>query len=663
MYEIGLSEIDQKIMKTTNMQMPMDFLEIPEQTLPRGFLELAEEARNVKIESGQFCYTEEVQSQGTGLTRPVFVTALEYSSPKLMTGSLGAAGVSTEVIPTRSSAGRRKPVDRSGLVGSQNNTDQPVVTGSNEDQVETAPTGPVGSDIIIDRIQPVAEGPVGQFSTRRPVGTDGMFSTNDSDQPMADGPVGRFITHSPVGPDHGITSASDQPTADGPVGRFITHSPVGPDHGITSDSDQPMADGPVGRFITHSPVGPDSITSACDPDLPVADDPVGQSFITGPVGPRRMFSPYKLNQPVTVGPEDRPVTSGPVGTHEGEPDCKRTDQISERTVGSTEILDRVKQTESPSRTDIAKSGIVNELASSGDTPPSSDSGVHSLGEQWENMSTSSIDMGSEQYNRPTPGNVCGRRVSDSRVPPNTEEDEDIDYPWTDCLLNKGLNNNVSIIIQNKDGRFQCQKVTICENESSSVDSGTDGENSDIAILADFSDDDEETRIEQPLGCRIPGCQCEGRIQFMEWGSDDMTETDDSEYDDPMDRANRLYVENYNYDLSEGMTPMTYNPHLRRNRRRRYEVRKPKEADIVESVSVTGDRDFQVDMGSPESKPMVQPRTVVDDNFQDVSDNIEDRGGRPRTGIDQNIYSDEDSVFFDRLVAGSATGLGRMFQVE
>ena len=88
---------------------------------------------------------------------------------------MSAAGVSTEVIPTRSSAGRRKPVDRSGLVGSQNKTDQPVLTGSNEDQVGTVPTGPVGSDSIIDRIQPVAGGPVCQFSTRRPVGTDGMF--------------------------------------------------------------------------------------------------------------------------------------------------------------------------------------------------------------------------------------------------------------------------------------------------------------------------------------------------------------------------------------------------------------------------------------------------------------------------------------------------------
>ena len=83
--------------------MPMDFLEIP--ALPRGFLELAEEARNVKVESGQVCYTEEVQSQGTGLTRPVFVTVMEYSSPVLRKGAMRDARVSTEMIPPRSSAG------------------------------------------------------------------------------------------------------------------------------------------------------------------------------------------------------------------------------------------------------------------------------------------------------------------------------------------------------------------------------------------------------------------------------------------------------------------------------------------------------------------------------------------------------------------------------
>ena len=46
-----------------------------------------------------------------------------------------------------------------------------------------------------------------------------------------------------------------------------------------------------------------------------------------------------------------------------------------------------------------------------------------------------------------------------------------------------------------------------------------------------------------------------------WGSDDMTETDDSEYEDPDERANHLYVESYNFDLSEGMTPETYTPPL------------------------------------------------------------------------------------------------------
>ena len=212
---------------------------------------------------------------------------------------------------------------------------------------------------------------------------------------------------------------------------------------------------------------------------------------------------------------------------------------------------------------------------------------------------------------------------------------------------------MSIDIQQNGRTIQYNEVTIYENEYSSVDSGNDGVNTDIGALADFSDDDEETRVEQPSGCRIPSGQCEGRIEIMEWGSDDMTETDDSGYEDPMDRANRLYVESYNYDLSEGMTPMTYTPPLRRNLRRRYEVRKTKEAELVDSISVTSGRGFQADKESPESEPMVQPRTVVDENIHEVRDRIDDRGGRPRTGSDQDISSDEDSNLFDRPVTGSA----------
>ena len=446
------------------------------------------------------------------MTRPVFVTVMEYSPPVLKKEALRATGVSSEMIPIMSSAGRREPVDRSGLVGPQNKTEQPVLLGLDADQVGTVPAGPVGPDIIIDRIQPVAEGPVGQNSTRRPVGTDGMFST--------------------------------------------------------SDSDQPTAEGPVGRFITHSPVGPDSILSTCDPDRPVADGPVGQSFILGPVGPRRMFYLDELNQPVDVGPVGQPFTPGLVGTHARVSDCKRMDRIDDSPVGSTDILDPAKETESPIQTDFMKIGTINEPASLGDTPPSSDSGVHSLGEQWENMSTNSMDMESEQNERPTHGSTMKRRVSDTRVPPNTEEDEYIDYPWTDRLLNRKSDENSSIDIQQNDRKFQYNEVTIYVSEHSTVNSGTDGRNSNIGVLSDFSDDDEETWVEQLSGCRIPGCQCDGRIVVMEWGSDDMTETDDSEYEGSIDRANRLYVESYNYDLSEGMTPKTYNPPLRRNRRRR-----------------------------------------------------------------------------------------------
>ena len=58
-------------------------------------------------------------------------------------------------------------------------------------------------------------------------------------------------------------------------------------------------------------------------------------------------------------------------------------------------------------------------------------------------------------------------------------------------------------------------MTICRKENSSVGSGTFGGNSDIGDLADyFSADEEESQVEQFSGCRIPGCQCEGRIEYM-----------------------------------------------------------------------------------------------------------------------------------------------------
>ena len=240
---------DQKSIKTTEGQMPMDYLEIPEPRLPRGFLDLAEEARNVKIESGRSWYTEEVQSQGTGLTRPVFVTVMEYSPPVLQKGAVRATGVSTEIIQIMDSAGRCEPVDRSGLVGPQSKTEQPVLLGLDTDRVENAPAGPVGPDMnSAGRREPVdRSGLVGpQNKTEQPV-----LLGLDADQ-VGNAPAG------PVGPD--IMMDRIQPVAQGPVGQ--------------NDSDRPVADGTMDRFLKLGPVGPKRMFSLDEPNQPVAVGPV-----------------------------------------------------------------------------------------------------------------------------------------------------------------------------------------------------------------------------------------------------------------------------------------------------------------------------------------------------------------------------------------------------
>ena len=129
------------------------------------------------------------------------------------------------------------------------------------------------------------------------------------------------------------------------------------------------------------------------------------------------------------------------------------------------------------------------LVSLGDTLPSSDSEE----EQWENMSISAYDMESEQNGRPTSSSPTGRLGSDTRVPPNTEEEEDINCPWMDCLLDGETDELSSVDIQNyrKDIQYHC--VPICREENSSLSSGTDGGNSDTGVLEDFSDYEEDAQ--------------------------------------------------------------------------------------------------------------------------------------------------------------------------
>ena len=90
-----------------------------------------------------------------------------------------------------------------------------------------------------------------------------------------------------------------------------------------------------------------------------------------------------------------------------------------------------------------------------------------------------MDLESEQNERPTYGSTMRRRVSDTRVPPNTEEDEDVDYPWTDRLLERESDENSSIDIQQNGRKFQFNEVTIYVSANSMVHSGANSRNSDI----------------------------------------------------------------------------------------------------------------------------------------------------------------------------------------
>ena len=53
----------------------------------------------------------------------------------------------------------------------------------------------------------------------------------------------------------------------------------------------------------------------------------------------------------------------------------------------------------------------------------------------------------------------------------------------------------SVVVQRDGSEVEFNKLTICENEHSIVYSGTDGRNSDIADMSDFSEDEDETQVE------------------------------------------------------------------------------------------------------------------------------------------------------------------------
>ena len=122
--------------------------------------------------------------------------------------------------------------------------------------------------------------------------------------------------------------------------------------------------------------------------------------------------------PLTLDPVGQPPVTGPPDRHVSKLDCGRINHIQNGPEGSSVILDTASQTSSNVAADRLNIGTVDRVATSIGATPSSDSGVHSWKEQWENMSELSSDDASGQPVQPNWSSPKRGYMSDIRTGPS-----------------------------------------------------------------------------------------------------------------------------------------------------------------------------------------------------------------------------------------------------
>ena len=187
--------------------------------------------------------------------------------------------------------------------------------------------------------------------------------------------------------------------------------------------------------------------------------------------------------PITWSP-DRPVS---------EMGCGRKDRIQNDPEGSSGILDTASQTSSNVSADRLNIGTVGRVATSIGATPSSDSGIHSWKEQWENMSELSSNDASGQPVQPDWSSPERGYMSDIRTPPNTEEVGDSGYPWRDRMVSRISCGSSSDTRREENNG--CSYIT--------VSGVANGRYTDIAVLSEFSDESDEADRTQLADGRRP----------------------------------------------------------------------------------------------------------------------------------------------------------------
>ena len=485
----------------TVLLRPRIFLDVPALRWPGVVLKLAEEARNSEVVDDQPPDLSAVHSQRSGQAGRVMITEIDDSFPKLGSGDARVSRTSTEVIPDLNIV---EPVIRLGPVGHLRDITQPIMLGNKTNRGKISPPGPVGQHVrMAGRMEMMAKpDPVGPYEERDelvyPEFNEGRGEHHI--QLVADGPAGLVRKRHPVG-NVMLPALQDgvRPSAGGPVGQVPDPSlQIRSKNSSPDDSYQPLVMGPLGANVS------DALNDACQP---LVGDPVDRPTRLDPVGPREMFSLGDVIKPASIGPVGRPWTTGQLEIETDEPDYLRSTPTGSESESDAETLPSVIKAEgevftgrvntsvvmgrtepsevmcspgaqiyraegrsdSPSvkpdpvirtggdgRTDDMKFETINGQSGSSVVSPSSDSGVHSVDEQWECMSTCSGDSDSIQSVKTVYGGVACQ--ADSPV----------------------------VKLRNMDTRgvMHPQRRTYGKHDSMSSLS-TNGHNSDIADMEDF----------------------------------------------------------------------------------------------------------------------------------------------------------------------------------
>ena len=451
--------------------------------------------------------------------------------------------------------GRMEMMAKPDPVGPYEEMEQSVYPEFDEGPGEHLPSIQVQSGVEMFHIQPVDDGPAGLVRTRHPVGNVMLPALQDGVRPSAGGPVGQFpdpcfrIRSKNSSPDDSYqplvtgplgANVSDalndtgQPMVGDPLDRPTSLDPMGPreilslSDGIQSASIRSKNSSPDDSYqpLVTGPLGANVLDASNDTGQPMVGDPVDRPTCLDPMGPREMLSLGDGIQLASIGPVGRPWTTGQLEIQTEEPDYERsthTRSESEsdaeslhsviRTAGEvytgrvntsvatgrtepSEVLvlsdsvmfspgaqihrteggsesaavkpDPAIRTGGEGRTDDMNFDTINGQSGSSVISPSSDSGVHSLDEQWGCMSTDSGNSDSIQSIKTVYGGVVSQ--ADNHLVLLRHMDT--------------YNRGVVLSLQEKYGRHGSMSYL-----------STNGHNSDIAAMSDFSDEEDEPREE------------------------------------------------------------------------------------------------------------------------------------------------------------------------